>query len=94
MATLRPYKPAAELDFTKGGDNLREFMRAYNTEMQHIYDCLNDLLDEIAASGDGITVDAAISRTSANPVQNKAISAYLAANYYTKDEFMRLVWGI
>lgn len=77
------FAPVAELDFTRGGDDLKTWMEKYNAEMENIYACINELISGSGSSA--LVVDSSMSKTSTNPVQNKVVTAELR-KYPTKEE--------
>ena len=88
----RTYEPAARLDTTRGGETKQSLMIKYNQIITKLYADINDLLDTME-SDTSITIDGKMNKYSMNPVQNKVVTTYLAANYYTKDELWQVLWG-
>ena len=80
------YEPIAPVNTNINGDDANKFAVKYKKEVENIY----KLLRGIVQGNGGVVVDEALSATSPNPVENRAITARLN-NMYTKSEITQML---
>ncbi len=80
------YEPIAPVNTNINGDDANKFAVKYKKEIDHIY----SILRNVEQGGGVVVVDDALSESSQNPVQNKAITARLG-NMYTKAEITKML---
>ena len=80
------YEPIAPVNTNINGDDANKFAVKYKKEIENIY----KLLRGIIQGNGGVVVDEALSATSPNPVENRAITARLN-NMYTKAEITQML---